>query len=128
VTPTAVITHLASALPAQVVTNADLMREFPDWDMDRMAERTGVVSRHIALTDETAADLGLTAAQRALAGAGLEAAFVAANDPQHGVDAYSSIQPRFARLALAAALADEISLNHDGTAFELRGVRGDLRS
>lgn len=71
-TPTAVITHLASALPEQVVTNADLMREFPDWDMDRMAERTGVVSRHIALADETAADLGRTAAQRVLAGAGLE--------------------------------------------------------
>ncbi len=67
------ITHLATCLPDGVVTNDDLVREFPDWDMNRMAERTGVVSRHIAAPDETSADLGRRASERVIIAAGLTA-------------------------------------------------------
>jgi len=67
------VTHLSSCLPDSVVTNADLMAEFPDWDMARMAERTGVHSRHIADPNQTSADLGLTAARRVLTEAVLTA-------------------------------------------------------
>jgi 3-oxoacyl-[acyl-carrier-protein] synthase-3 len=72
-TPAAAITHLASALPEQVVTNADLMRAFPEWDMDRMVQRTGVRSRHIAHANETSSDLGKAAAQKVLASSGIDA-------------------------------------------------------
>ena len=30
-------------LPQRVVTNAELAREHPNWDMDKIAERTGVL-------------------------------------------------------------------------------------
>lgn len=69
---TAAISALASALPRTVVTNDDLAREFPDWDMQRMAARTGVLARHIAGTGETAADLGLEAARQVLKRRGVE--------------------------------------------------------
>jgi 3-oxoacyl-[acyl-carrier-protein] synthase-3 len=45
-------------LPDKVVTNEDLWRENPAWDMIRMVETTGVAARHIAGLDETALDLG----------------------------------------------------------------------
>ncbi len=46
------------ALPDRVVTNADLARENPGWDMKRLLERTGVEERRVAGPNETALDLG----------------------------------------------------------------------
>lgn len=59
----ACIEAIACALPKTVVTNADLARENPSWDMDRLFDRTGVRERHIAAKGETALDLGLQACQ-----------------------------------------------------------------
>jgi len=56
---------IASHLPNQVVTNAELSEAFPAWDMDRVAKRAGVLQRHVAGPAETALDLGV-AASRAL--------------------------------------------------------------
>ena len=54
-------------LPAKVETNEDLARENPEWDMNRIAGKTGIVARHIAAVDETASDLGYAAATALLA-------------------------------------------------------------
>jgi 3-oxoacyl-[acyl-carrier-protein] synthase III len=54
-------------LPAKVETNEDLARENPDWDMSRIAGKTGIVARHIAQPNETASDLGYAAAAQLLA-------------------------------------------------------------
>lgn len=60
------------SLPRTVVTNDDLMREHPNWDMGRVARRTGVTSRHIAEPDETALSLAVDAATALLEDIGLE--------------------------------------------------------
>lgn len=60
------ILGIASYLPDGRLTNDDLARENPDWDMDRMYEISGIVSRRIAGPDETAGDLGERAAGRLL--------------------------------------------------------------
>jgi 3-oxoacyl-[acyl-carrier-protein] synthase-3 len=49
------------ALPERIVTNADLERENPGWNMARLLERTGVEERRIAAAGETALDLGYRA-------------------------------------------------------------------
>lgn len=54
-------------LPANIETNEDLARDNPDWDMARIAGKTGIVARHIALPEETASDLGYAAASKLLA-------------------------------------------------------------
>jgi 3-oxoacyl-[acyl-carrier-protein] synthase-3 len=64
-TPQVAIVDIASHLPNQVVTNAGLAAAHPAWDMDRVAKRAGILSRHIASPAETALDLGV-AASRAL--------------------------------------------------------------
>lgn len=51
-------------LPKKVVTNSDLAKENPSWDMKRVAEKAGVLSRRIAAQDETAFDLAAHACDR----------------------------------------------------------------
>ena len=57
----AFIEAIEYSLPEWVVTNDDLARDYPGWDMDRLVERTGVEARHIAAPNETALDLGYRA-------------------------------------------------------------------
>jgi 3-oxoacyl-[acyl-carrier-protein] synthase-3 len=53
-------------LPNQVVTNADLGAEFPHWNVDQVALRTGVFERRVCKSDETAYDLALIAVKKLL--------------------------------------------------------------
>jgi 3-oxoacyl-[acyl-carrier-protein] synthase-3 len=50
-------------LPEKVVSNDDLVREFPEWNVDKIAAKVGVNKRHITADDETATDLAIKAAQ-----------------------------------------------------------------
>lgn len=60
-----------SALPARIVTNAELARDLDTSD-DWVVERTGIRARHTAGGDETTASLAATAGTCALASAGLD--------------------------------------------------------
>ncbi len=55
------IRDIAFHLPQHVVSNDDLHDEHPDWEMSRVASRSGVLSRHVAEPNETALDLALQA-------------------------------------------------------------------
>lgn len=68
----AVLTGTGSALPRQVVTNADLA-ERVDTSDEWIVERTGIRQRHLAEEDETTSSLATEAARRALDAAGVEA-------------------------------------------------------
>ena len=50
-------------LPDKVVTNDDLVSNFPEWDADKVTKKTGITERHIVSEDETATDLAYKAAQ-----------------------------------------------------------------
>ena len=51
-------------LPIDVVTNSDLTVRYPEWSVDRIAEKTGIHQRHIAAKDECSSDLAFAAAQK----------------------------------------------------------------
>ena len=53
-------------LPKRIETNADLSEQNPTWQMERLEEKCGIYSRHVAAPDETAGDLGYEAAQKLL--------------------------------------------------------------
>jgi len=61
------IKKISYYLPEQVVTNDDLERENPDWDMGLVGSRIGVLKRHIAREDETALDLAIKACKNMFA-------------------------------------------------------------
>ena len=55
------LTAIDYYLPKNIVTNSDLEKENPDWDLDSVEKKSGVLERHIARQDETALDLAVEA-------------------------------------------------------------------
>ena len=60
----AYIKAISYYLPKKVVTNEELLKEFPEWSVDKVAKKVGVYSRHIAAEDETAGDMAEKAARK----------------------------------------------------------------
>ena len=67
----AVISAIEYYLPAQVLTNEALATEFPEWNADKIAEKTGINARHIAGEKELSSDLAVNAARKLFAVAGV---------------------------------------------------------
>ena len=59
----AYIKDIAYYLPERVVTNEELVKEFPEWSVDKIADKVGVMKRHVAAPDETASDMAVKAAE-----------------------------------------------------------------
>jgi len=57
------IVAIASHLPEQVLSNDDLAALYPSWPADKILDKTGVQTRHIAAPGETAVDLAEAAAK-----------------------------------------------------------------
>ena len=70
----AYIADIEYIVPANVVTNADLAAAHPEWQIENVAERTGVYSRYWCDAQTTALDLGERACRRLLDRTGFDAA------------------------------------------------------
>lgn len=51
-------------LPEKTVTNQELVKDFPEWSVEKIAEKIGIDKRHITIEGETSADLATKAAER----------------------------------------------------------------
>ena len=60
----AYIKGISYYLPETVITNEDLVYEFPEWDVDKVYNKVGVKERHLAGENETAGDLAEKAARK----------------------------------------------------------------
>lgn len=60
----AYIKGISYYLPERVVTNEELVKEFPEWSVDKVAKKVGVYSRHLAADNETAGDMAEKAARK----------------------------------------------------------------
>ena len=60
----AYIKAISYYLPERVVTNEELVKAFPEWSVEKVAQKVGVNSRHLAASDETAGDMAEKAARR----------------------------------------------------------------
>ena len=58
----AFIKAISYYLPNRVFTNEELVRLFPEWSVEKVADKVGVMSRHLAAEKETAGDLAEKAA------------------------------------------------------------------
>ncbi len=108
-----VVLGVGSYLPERVLTNAELS-ERVDTSDEWIVQRTGIRERHIAAEGETTSDLGLKAAEAALAHAG-----VAAADIDLILLATSTPDRTFP--ASATAIQARLGITH-GAAFDLQAV------
>lgn len=60
----AYIKAISYYLPQKKVTNEQLVEEFPEWSVDKIAKKVGINERHIAAEDETAGDMAYKAAEK----------------------------------------------------------------
>ena len=60
----AFIKAISYYLPEKIVTNEELVKEFPEWSVEKVAQKVGVNFRHIAAGGETAGDLAEKAARK----------------------------------------------------------------
>jgi len=51
-------------LPERILTNEDLIKEFPEWTVEKVAKKVGVNSRHIAAKDETIGDMAFKVSEK----------------------------------------------------------------
>ncbi len=69
----AYIKAISYYLPERIVTNEELLQEFPEWSVDKVAAKVGVNTRHLAASDETAGDMAEKAARKLFAEYGIKA-------------------------------------------------------
>lgn len=51
-------------LPSKVLTNEELVHNFPEWNAEKVAKKTGIKARHVAADGETSADMAYHAATK----------------------------------------------------------------
>lgn len=59
----AYIKDIAYHLPEKVVTNEELVKEFPEWSVEKIADKVGVNERRVVV-EETATDLAVLASEK----------------------------------------------------------------
>ena len=67
---------IAVHYPETIETNEMLQRQFPDWDLPLIEEKTGIASRHIAAAGETASDLAVAASEKLFREHGIDPASI----------------------------------------------------
>lgn len=65
------IVGCGSYVPERIVTNLDMQKQCPDCDPAWIEQRTGILQRRFAGQNEATSDLAVSAAQRAMANAGV---------------------------------------------------------
>jgi 3-oxoacyl-[acyl-carrier-protein] synthase-3 len=68
----AYIKAISYYLPDNVSTNQELVREFPEWTAEKVADKVGIKERHIASDDETATDMAISAAEKLFSEHGID--------------------------------------------------------
>lgn len=60
----AYIKAISYYLPDKILTNEELVTEFPEWTAEKVTSKVGINERHISATNETAADMAIKAAEK----------------------------------------------------------------
>lgn len=120
-------------LPAGVLDNEQLAAELGDWSADKIFDKTGIRTRHIAAAGETAADLAyaaatsLFAAHPAIARDAIDTLILCTQAPDHFLPSSACILQHRLGLPTSCAAFD-INLGCSGYVYGLALARGMIES
>jgi 3-oxoacyl-[acyl-carrier-protein] synthase-3 len=60
----AYIKGISYYLPEKVLTNEEIVSEFPEWTVEKINSKIGIEERHIAAESETASDMAVKSAEK----------------------------------------------------------------
>lgn len=63
----AYIKGISYYLPERIVTNEELVKDFPEWNAEKVAAKVGINQRHITDSNETSGDMAMKAANKLFA-------------------------------------------------------------
>lgn len=63
-------------LPEQVLTNEELVEQFPEWTVEKISKKIGISKRHITVAGETAGDMAVKAAEKLFSEKGIDRSVV----------------------------------------------------
>lgn len=109
------ITGTGSFLPGEPVTNDDLVARGIETSDAWIVERTGIRQRHLAAPGQTAGNLALEAARRAIDAAGVAAADI-------DLILVATSTPDYIFPSTAALLQARLGIKNGGAAFDLQAV------
>ena len=105
------ISSIAYYLPENVETGSELKKDNPDWDIDKIEEKTGIKTRYISDNDQTALDMSVIAAESLL---------------QHKVNIkdidfliFVTQSPEYVLPTTACLLQDKLGLSKNCMAFDV---------
>lgn len=129
-TETVCIAGVGHAVPKNVRSTKDVLREFPGRTEEEMIKLTGIRERRYAGEGETATDLAVTAVQRAIAQAGIDLATIdgvimATIIPDQPVPAMASALAK--KLGIPRALAFDLNAACSGWLYALEVGRSLIR-
>ena len=119
-------------LPDRIVTNQELEKEFPEWSADKIRQKVGILSRHVASEGETPLDLAEKACRRLFDSNpwikdAIDYLLFCTQNPDHILPGNSSILQN--RLALPTSIgALDYNLGCSGFVYGLSLAKGLLSS
>ena len=72
----AYIKGIAYYLPESVLTNEELVEQFPEWTVDKISKKVGISERHVTTKDETAGDMAVKAAEKLIEEKGIDRSII----------------------------------------------------
>lgn len=119
-------------LPERVLSNADLSAEFPEWSVEKIAQKTGIHRRHIARPDEYTSDLATAAGrklleQRRIDPASIDYLLLCTQSPDYYLPTTACIVHESLGLRSTAGAAD-INLGCSGYIYALGQAKGLIES
>jgi len=109
-------------LPKAQLTNQDLAAEFSEWGVDKIFQKTGIATRHIAAKNECASDLAILAAQRLFESSGVSPSAI-------DYIVYCTQSPDYFLPATACVIQDRLGISVDCGAIDInQGCSGFVYS
>lgn len=105
------IAEIEYELPERVLDNQMLAEAFPEWDVDKIFQKTGISQRHIVAEGETASDLAFRACEKL---------FASSATPRDQIDCliYCTQSPDYMLPATACILQHRLQLPQHCAAFD----------
>ena len=72
----AYIKGIAYYLPEAVLTNEELVEQFPEWTVDKISKKVGISERHVTTEEETAGDMAIKAAEKLISEKGIDRSII----------------------------------------------------
>jgi 3-oxoacyl-[acyl-carrier-protein] synthase-3 len=107
----AAIQALEHHLPERRLTNNELAKLYPDWSAEKIFNKTGIRERRIVGPDEFASDLAVAAAEKVIAGTGLDRSTV-------DLLVYCTQSPDYLLPTTACVLQERLGLPTTTAAFD----------